>query len=109
MFVWIASIGFAVLRELHDPKEIAAPYTGNIRLVVSCSQQTAGKVDDFRSRSTARYSPVAIKIGAYTHVFGPHDIDHMVQMFHCIEDRRFSVLAEESFVKCDLGYSSFSG
>ena len=69
----------------------------------------AGEVDEFRRVGKTTHSPVAIEVGAQSHVFYSHHADGMLQVVQCIQDGSFALLAQEPGIKGDMGHTASAG
>ena len=75
-----------VLRCLHDAEEVASPEHLYLFLGVAMAQEVACEVDEFAGAGAAEYAAAAIEVGADAYMFDAHDVDHVVEVLHCIAD-----------------------
>ena len=91
---------------LHDSQEVAAPDLLDIGIAVTLAEQLAGEVKEFGTVCKATHTTIAIEVGAKTYMVDAHNLDGMVEMGHHIEDRCFSVAAQETVIDGGLCHTT---
>ena len=93
----------------HTAQPILSPDEAEVIFTVALAQQATGDVDEFRGRSQAWHTAVAIEVRADAYVLNAHHLNSMVQVGNSIKDGGLPISAQEAVVEGYLHDAIFGG